>query len=195
MNLRLDGIAVRRWSLDDAQVTGTHQRELQRTGNGCCRERQCIDIRPHLTEFLFHRHSEFLFLINDQESEILELHRLPDEFMRTYQDIYLPLRQVLQNLLGLFRSTSSGKVIDPHRKVFQAFAEGLVVLESKDGGRYQYRHLFGVTSRLKGCTYSNLRLTKAYIPTYQAVHGTSLFHIPLHIIRSLQLVWCILIEE
>ena len=69
------------------------------------------------------------------------------------------------------------------------------MLIGQDGGRHEHSHLFAIGSGLKGCTYSHLGLTKAHITTHQAVHGLGLFHISLHILRSLQLIGGILIEE
>ena len=82
--LRLYGVTVGRWCLDDAQVAGTHQRELQGTWYGCCRQRQGVDIGLHLAQFLFGRDTKLLFLINDEQSQVVELHRFADEFVRTY---------------------------------------------------------------------------------------------------------------
>ena len=84
MNLRLDGIAVRGRCLDDTEITGSNQRELKRTGNRRCRHRQRIDIRLQLAQFLFRGDTKLLFLVDDEQSEILELDRLADDLMGTY---------------------------------------------------------------------------------------------------------------
>ena len=46
--LRLDGIAVGRRGLDDAQVAGSNQRELQRSGDRRCTHGQRVDVGFHL---------------------------------------------------------------------------------------------------------------------------------------------------
>ena len=69
------------------------------------------------------------------------------------------------------------------------------MLISQYGCRHQYGHLLGVARRLEGSTHSDLRLAKPHIATDQAVHRTSLFHVSLDVVGSLQLVRGILIEE
>ena len=101
MHLGIDRIAVRRWSLYDTHVACPHQRELQRSRYRCGRHGKRVHIGLHLAQLLLCRNAELLFLIDDKQSEVLELHRLPDELMRTDNDIYLPLFQVAENLLGL----------------------------------------------------------------------------------------------
>ena len=101
MHLGIDGIAVRRRSLYDTHVARPHQRELQRSRYWCGRHGERVHIGLHLAQLLLRRNAELLFLIDDKQSEVLELHRLPNELMRTDNDIYLPLLQVTENLLGL----------------------------------------------------------------------------------------------
>ena len=66
VNLRLDGIAVGGWCLDDTEVAGTNQRELEGTGNRCSRHREGIDIRLQLAQFLFRGDTKLLFLVDDE---------------------------------------------------------------------------------------------------------------------------------
>ena len=66
MYLGLNGIAVRGRRLDDAQVTGTHQGELQGTGNGRSTHGQRVDVGLHLTQFFLRRDTELLFLVDDE---------------------------------------------------------------------------------------------------------------------------------
>ena len=106
MHLGIDGIAVRRRCLDDTHVACPHQRELQRSRNRCGCHGERVHIGLHLAQLLLRGNAELLFLIDDKQSEVLELHRLPDELMRTDNDIYLPLLQVAENLLGLLGTTS-----------------------------------------------------------------------------------------
>ena len=89
VNLRLDGISVRRRRLYDAQVAGTDERELQGTRDGGCRHGERIDVRLHLAQLLLGGHTELLLLVDDEQSEVTELHALADELVRTYYNIYL----------------------------------------------------------------------------------------------------------
>ena len=84
MDLRLDRITVRRWCLNDTQVASTHQRELQRTWNRRCRHGQRINIGLHLAQLLFRRNAKLLFLVDNEQSQVVKLHRLTNQLMRTY---------------------------------------------------------------------------------------------------------------
>ena len=77
-------IAVGWRRLDDAQVAGTQQRELQRSRNGRGRQRQRVDIGLHLAQLLFRRDAKLLLLVNDEQSQVAKLHRLANELVRTY---------------------------------------------------------------------------------------------------------------
>ena len=62
-------------------------------------------------------------------------------------------------------------------------------------GRHQHSHLFAICSRLEGSTHRHLGLAEAHITTHQTIHGLGLFHIGLHVLRGLQLIGGILIQE
>ena len=66
MYLGLNGIAVRGRCLYDAQVAGSHQRELQGPGNGRSTHGQCVDVGLHLTQLFLRRDTELLFLVDDE---------------------------------------------------------------------------------------------------------------------------------
>ena len=112
--LRLDGITVGRRRLNDTEVTGSDERELEGTRNGCSRHCQGIDIGLHLTEFLLGRDAELLFLVDNEKAKILELHRLANEFVRTYYNIYLTFRQVVQQGRRLFACSGTCQIIHPY---------------------------------------------------------------------------------
>lgn len=74
MHLRPDGVTVGRRSLDHREVARSHQRKLQGTGDGSGRHGERVHIHLQLTQSLLHRHTEFLFLVHNEQSQILELH-------------------------------------------------------------------------------------------------------------------------
>ena len=68
MYLCLNGIAVGWRRLDDTQVAGAHQRELQGAGNRRSTHGEGIDIGLHLAQFFFCRDAKLLFLVDNQQS-------------------------------------------------------------------------------------------------------------------------------
>ena len=195
MYLSLNGITVGRRRLDDAQVTGTHQRELKGTRNGCGSHRKRVDIDFHLAQFLFHRYAKFLFLINDEQPQILEFHILTYQFMGTYDDVDLSFFQIVQHFFRLLRTTCPTDILHPYREVLQAFAECLIVLIGQNGSRHKDSHLFAVGCCLEGRTDGHFGLAESHIATHQTVHRLRLLHIGLHILGSFQLVGCIFIDK
>ena len=66
--LRVDGIAVGWRCADDAHIAGSHERELQRARDGCCRHRQRVDVRLQLAQLFLHGDTELLFLVDDEQA-------------------------------------------------------------------------------------------------------------------------------
>ena len=118
--LRLDWIAVRGWCLDDGQIPGAHQRELQGTRNRCRCHRERIHIHFHRTQFLLGRYAKLLLLVDDKKSEILELHLLANQLVCTDDDIHLASLEVFQHLFGIFGRTGTSEVFHPDGKLFQS---------------------------------------------------------------------------
>ena len=195
VNLRLDGITVRGRRLDDTEITGSDERELEGTGNGRGRHRESVDIRLHLTQFLLGTDAELLLLVDDEQTKILKLHRLADELMRTYDNINLPLCQVFQQSRSLFTRFGTGEVVHTHGHILQTRGEGTKMLIGQHRGRHEHGHLLAVGSSLEGSTYGHLSLAKAHITADKTVHGTGTFHVGLHVLSSLQLVRGVFIKE
>ena len=195
MHLGINGIAVGRRRLNNAHITGTHQRELQRARNGRGTHREGVHIGLHLAQFLFHGHTELLLLVNNEQSQVLPLHGLANQLVRTYDNIYLSGFQVGQNLLRLFCTTGTRKILHAYRESFQARGERLIMLIGKHGGGHQHGHLLGIAGCLEGGANGYLRLSESHISTDQSVHRTGTLHIGLHVVGGLQLVGRILIKE
>ena len=74
----LDGHAVFGRRLDDAHIAQADQRHVQRARNGRGGHGEHVDLRAHLLEALLVAHAEALFLIDDQQAEVLELESLTE---------------------------------------------------------------------------------------------------------------------
>ena len=73
----------------------------------CCRQREDIHVRLELLDLLLVRHTKALLLIHDQKSQILELHILRQDAVRSHNDIHLSLAQILDRFLLLRRCTET----------------------------------------------------------------------------------------
>ena len=75
-HIRLDRHTVHRRLFENAHIADPDQAHVQRAGNRGCRQRQNIYIFLELLDLLLMRNSEPLFLVNDQQSQILIHHVL-----------------------------------------------------------------------------------------------------------------------
>ncbi len=67
-----NGLPVRRWGVDDAQIPCSHQRELQSAWYWRCRERKGVDSCAERFQFVFYRNPEFLLLVNYDQTQIFK---------------------------------------------------------------------------------------------------------------------------
>ncbi len=180
---------------DSRQITGPHQRELQRAGYRGGTHGECVDIGLHLLELLLYGHSELLFLVDDQKSEILEFNRFGYQLVGADQNIDLAVSQIGQYLLDLPGTPRSRQIFDPDGEIFKPLTERIVVLISQYGRRHQHGGLLRVAGRLEGRTHRHLGLAESDIAAYQAVHRPVALHIGLHGLRGGQLVGSILVDK
>ena len=111
------------------------------------------------------------------------------------EDIDLTLGEVFQQGGGLLGGAGSREIVHPHRHILQARGEGAIVLIGQHRSGHHHRHLLAIDGSLEGSTHSHLGLAKAHIAAHQAVHRFRLLHIGLHVLRGLELVGGILVEE
>ena len=69
------------------------------------------------------------------------------------------------------------------------------MLVGKNGGGYQYCHLFAIRYRFECRTYGDLCFAEAYIATNEPIHGSRLLHILLHGLHSLELVGRLFVDK
>ena len=165
---------------------------MKSSRNRCGCQRQHIDILFHLFDLLFMCHTKPLFLIDDQQSQILELYILGQDSVGSDQDIHQTFFQIFQRLFLLSGRAEPAHKIHPHRKIFHSLHKGIVVLLGKDRCRNQIYHLFSFLDRFEGYADRDLRFSVSHIPADQAVHDLRAFHILLCRFYSLQLVFRLL---
>ena len=195
VHLCLNGIAIGRRRLNDTEVACPHQRELEGTRDGSGGEREGVDIHLQLAEFLFDGDTELLLFVNDEETQIIELHIFSHEAMGAHEDVHLAFFQFLQDALDIGRFAGTAQIIDPTGKIFQTLFERLEMLISQHGSGHQHSHLLVVGHGLECRTHGHFGLSEAHVATHQAVHRALTLHIGLHILRGLQLVRRIFIKE
>ena len=195
MNFRANGVTIGRRRVDDTEIARAHERKLQGARNGRRRHRERVDIDFELPQTFLDRDTEFLFLIDDEQPEVFEFHRFPDELVRPDEDVDLSVGQILEQRLGLRRRAGTRKVIDAHREILQSLGKCFVVLQRQNGGGHHHRHLFAVGGCLESGANRNFGFAETHIATHQAVHRTRLLHVGLHLSRHPQLVGRVFVGE
>src|SRR5690349_18984891 len=120
---------------------------MQRTRDGCSGHGEHVDLLTHLLEAFFVPDAESLFLVDDEQSDVLELKVLGKQAMRADEDIDLAGFEIFENDLLLLGRAEAGDHLDVDGELREAATECLVVLEAEDGGRGEDGYLFRVLYR------------------------------------------------
>ena len=187
-NKGFDCQTARRWRGDDRQIAHAAHRHVQRTRDRRGGKRQNIHIGTHRFDTLFMTHAETVLFIDDQQSQIFQLHITLQQFVRADQNINFPFGNLFQDLRLLFGATEAGKHLDAHWPVSKAVAEVIKVLLSKQRCRHQHRYLFVVFDREERSAHRHFGFAKSDVTAYQTVHRQRLAHIAEHGVNRLRLV-------
>ena len=194
-DIGLDRLSVERRFFQKAHITYAYETHMQGTRDRRRRQGQYIHIAAQLLDLFLMRHTEALFLIDDEQSQIRIDHILGQEPVCADHDIHQAALQILERFFDLRRRAETGKHLDTDRILRHTFAEGIEMLFRKDRGRHQIRHLLAFLYRLECSADRHFGLAEAHIPADQTVHDLFAFHIVLGGIDGIQLVFRFLIRE
>ena len=113
IDLSLYGAAIGRRSLYDTQVPGSHQTELESARDRCGREGERIHIGLHLAKVFLCAHAKLLFLIDNQQTQVTEMHTLAYQLVCAYEDIHPASFQVGKYSLGIRGRTCTAEILHP----------------------------------------------------------------------------------
>jgi hypothetical protein len=149
-------------------------------GMGVAVKGQRVHVGLHLFQLVLDGHSEFLFLVNNEQAEVEELHVLAHNAVRADEDVHLAIGQAFQRIVLLLGGLETVDVIHLARKLFQPVAECAGVLQRQNGGRHKDGHLLAIGHGLERCADGDLGLAEAHITTHEAVHRVVALHVGLH---------------
>src|SRR5690606_34655210 len=118
-----------------------------------------------LFQLFLDRNSKFLFLINYEQTQILENHIFSHQTVCTNKDIYFPLFKIIENLLLFLCSACTAQVIHLYRKISQTISKCVVMLGSQNSSWHQNSCLFTICCCLKCRSNSYLRFSESYVST------------------------------
>ena len=98
-----DGLSFFGRSLKNRHFTNTRNRHLQSSGNRRCRHRKNIDIRAQSFECLLVFNAKTLFLINDDQTQVLESNGAAEQRVGTNHQVHSSRGQAFLDFLCFLR--------------------------------------------------------------------------------------------
>src|SRR5213593_1648059 len=162
--------AVTGRSFNDGHVAQSAERHVQRPRNRCCRHGHDIDLFLDVFQTLFMSDTKPLLLVDDHQSEIVELDVLRQQAVRTDDDIDLARFDITYDFPLLFGRDEAAQHRDGDRKGRESFFERFVVLVAKDRRGRQHRDLLAVADGFKGGAHGDFRFAITDITADEAIH-------------------------
>ena len=116
-------------------------------------------------------HTEAVFFVDDDETEVPEVERLAEQPVRADHDVHLALRETVGDGVHLAVRAQPRYDFEGHRPVGEAVAEGLEVLLGEQGRGGEYRDLAAAGDRQVGGAHRHFGLAETDIAADQPVRG------------------------
>ena len=187
-HIGLDALAVLGRLLDGAHVADAGHGHVQRPGNRRSREGQGVHLSGHLTQTLLVGDAEALLLVDDEQTQVFELHALAQQLMGADKQVHTAILHPFQHILDLLGGAEAGQHLHRDREGPKPGGGSGIVLLRQHGGGHQQRHLLAVQDALHGGAEGHLRLAVAHVAAEQPVHGHGFLHIGLDLPDGSQLI-------
>ena len=158
-------------------------------------QRQHVDFEPECAQELLLRDAEALFLVEDDEPELLRDDVAAEDAVRADQDVDLALLEVREHLLDFRRRPEARDHLDTNREVAIAVAEGVPVLLGEDRRRREHQRLLAVDGDGERRADGDLGLAEADVAADEAVHRTRRLEVFLHRLDRSLLIRCLAVRE
>ena len=147
-----------------------------------------MHIRAHLFQPLLVVHAKALFLIHDQQAQILEGHTLGQKRMGADHDIDRAIGHAALRLSGLFLADKARQLPHIDGKPPETIGEGLGVLARQKRGGRDHGHLLALGGGDKGRAHRHFGLAETHIAHDEAIHRAARLQIGQHIGNGGQLI-------
>ncbi len=175
-HIRLNGVAIRRRLRQRRHVTQPRQTHVERPRNRRRRQRQDIDPRLARFPFLFLRHAETLLFIHDQQSQMPALDLFRQNRVRPNQDIDIPQRKIIQNILFLFGRCETIQTADRDAEMLHTLGKRLKMLHGEHRRRRQHHRLVAAHHAFEDGAHRDFRFPESHVAAEQHLHRLR----PLH---------------
>ena len=175
----LDGETVLGRGLEGGEVAGAGEGEVEGARDGGGGEGEDVDGLAEEFELFLVADAELLFLVDDDEAEVLELDVGRDDAVGSDDDVDGPVGCGLEDGALLFGRAEAGEEFDAHGVLGHAIAEIVVVLLGEDGGGDEDGDLFSSEHGLEGGADGDLGLAEADVAAEESIHGLGGLHVGL----------------
>ena len=166
-----DSEAVDGRGRDQAELTHAGERELQGARDRGGRQGQHMDIATQALEPLLLCDAEMLFLVDDEQAEVLEGDGIGQERMCADHDVDLPVLEARAHILGFLARRQPRELRDPDREPLEALFEGPEMLARQQCRGNDHGDLASAQRRHEGGAQGHLGLPEADVSAYEPVHG------------------------
>ena len=190
-----DGQALARRRLDDAQVAGAHEREVERARDRRRAHREDVDLGAEALQALLVADAEAVLLVDDDQAQAGERRPVGEQRMRADHDVDGPGGGAGADGGLLLRGPVAAEQLDGHGPAREPLPEARVVLLGQHGRRRQDRHLAAAERALEGRAQRHLRLPEAHVAAHEPVHRRRAFQVGLHVGDGPRLVGRLTVRE
>ena len=162
---------------NDGEVADSFEAHRERAGNRRSRERKHVDFGADFPQKLLLAHAEAVLLVNDDESEVLEVHLVGKELVRADDDIDRSVGEAFERLRGFLPRTEAREFGNRHGPCAEAVAEGGGVLFGQKRCRAEDCNLAARHRCNEGGAERNFGFPESNVAADEAVHGLAGSHV------------------
>ena len=162
------------------QITQAFEGHAQCAGDGCGGQCQHIDFSAQCLHGLLVAHAEAMFLVNDEQAQIVKARALAEQFVGTYNDVYRSVGQPFQRCRDFPGRAKAAHLNHLDRPLGKTIDQGLVMLLGQQGRGRQQCHLLAARDADKGSTQGDFGLAKANVTADQSIHRSRADHVLNH---------------
>ena len=174
--------------MDHAHVADAGQRHVQGARDGRGGEGKDIHLGAHLLEAFLVGHAKAVFLVDDDQAEVVESDVLLQDPVGADDDVHRAGFGRIDDLHLLLMGAETAQHLHLDGIGGEPFGEGGVMLLRQDRSGDQDGNLHTLVDGLERRTKGDLGLAVAHVAANQAVHGLGGLHVGFHFVRSTELV-------
>jgi hypothetical protein len=135
-------------------------------------------------------HPEPLLLVDDQQTELAELHVVAQQAMGADDHVDLARGESGDDGAGLGVGEEAAEHLHPDGEAGEPLTEGLEVLLGQQGGGHKHCGLRAVLHGLEHGAHCDLGLAEPDVTAHEPVHGRGRLHVRLHVVDGRELIRC-----